>query len=78
MFSQIYLISIMLKKTAAGLLVGAITAPVTLVVIPGIVFYVVVVVFLFLPKANAYFRGDRAGDAATGAEPELPAGPGAP
>ncbi len=63
---------------AIGLLVGAITAPVTLVVIPGIVFYVVVVVFLFLPKANAYFRGDRAGDAATGAEPELPAGPGAP
>jgi len=63
---------------AIGVLVGVITAPVKFVIIPGIVFYVVVVVFLFLPKANAYFRADRAGDAATGAAPELPAGPGAP
>jgi hypothetical protein len=61
-----------------GVLVGAITAPVTFFIIPSVVFYVVVVVFLFLPKANAYFRGDPAGDAAAGAEPELPAGPGAP
>lgn len=63
---------------AIGVLVGVITAPVTFVIIPGIVFYVVVVVFLFLPKANAYFRDDLVGDAATGAEPEWPTGPGAP
>jgi hypothetical protein len=50
---------------AISLLVGVITTPITLVIIPSILFYAVVVVFLFLPKSHAYFQAIRAGGTET-------------
>ena len=41
--------------TAAGFLIGIITSPLKGVMIPGLVLFVVVTVFLFRPKANQYF-----------------------
>ena len=41
--------------TAAGLLIGIVTSPLKGVMIPGLVLFVVVTVFLFLPNANQYF-----------------------
>jgi len=41
--------------TAAGFLIGIITSPLIGVMIPGLVLFVVVTVFLFLPNANQYF-----------------------
>jgi len=41
--------------TAAGFLIGIITSPLKGVMIPGLVLFVVVTVFLFRPSANQYF-----------------------
>jgi len=47
-----------------GLLVGIVTSPMREAIIPGFVFYVVVVFFLFRRRANEYFSGtESAGDA---------------
>jgi hypothetical protein len=41
-----------------GLTVGLITSPMKVMMIPGIVFFAVMVFFLFRPKANEYFKGN--------------------
>lgn len=40
---------------AAGFLIGIITSPLKVAMIPGFVVFVVVTIFLFRPKANQYF-----------------------
>ena len=45
-----------------GLAVGMATAPAKVAMIPGAIFFVIVVVFLFLPKANAYFGSSKSLD----------------
>jgi hypothetical protein len=41
---------------AIGLVIGLITSPIKLMLIPGVVFFAVVVFFLFRPNANEYFK----------------------
>jgi hypothetical protein len=43
---------------AIGLLIGFATSPVKFTMIPGAIFYAVVVFFLFRPNATAYFKNN--------------------
>jgi len=43
--------------SAVGFLVGVATSPMKTAMIPGFIVYLVVVFFLFRPKANLYFAG---------------------
>lgn len=38
-----------------GFVIGIASSPMKAAMIPGFIFYVIVVIFLFLPKANMYF-----------------------
>jgi hypothetical protein len=40
----------------AGFLIGITTSPVKAALIPGVVFFLLIVFFLFRPKANEFFR----------------------
>ncbi len=42
-----------------GFAVGMATSPMRIAMIPGMILFVIVVVFLFLPKANAYFASGK-------------------
>lgn len=42
-----------------GFAVGMATSPAKVAIIPGAILFVIVVVFLFLPKANAYFASGK-------------------
>lgn len=39
-----------------GLAIGLFTSPVKIMLIPGVVFFAVIVFFLFRPKSNEYFK----------------------
>lgn len=39
-----------------GLMIGALTSPVKTMMIPGATFFIVVVILLFLPNANVFFK----------------------
>jgi hypothetical protein len=41
--------------SAVGFLIGVVTSPLKMATIPGFVVYLIVVFFLFRPKANQYF-----------------------
>jgi hypothetical protein len=50
--------------TAVSILLGLATAPVRVMLIPGVILYGVIVFFLFRPKANQYFTESEAPPAA--------------
>lgn len=43
--------------SAIGFVVGMVTSPMKALMIPSLAFYVILVIFLFRPKASRYFRG---------------------
>ena len=43
--------------SAVGFLIGLATSPMKIAMIPGIVVFLLIVFFLFRPKANAFFAG---------------------
>ena len=54
--------------TAISLVIGFATSPMKAAMLPGLVVFVIVIVFLFLPKANAYFSAAGAASDAQGVE----------
>jgi hypothetical protein len=54
--------------TAVALAIGLATSPMKTAMVPGVVLFVVIVVFLFLPKANAYFKAKPVEGAVSGAQ----------
>ena len=49
--------------SAAGFLIAVVTSPLKMAMIPGFVVYLIVVFFLFRPKANQYFVREVQSDA---------------
>jgi len=43
--------------TGLGMVIGLVTSPVKLMIVPGLLIYGVIAFFLFRPAANAYFTG---------------------
>jgi hypothetical protein len=43
--------------SCVGFLIGFATSPMKFALMPGLVFFIVIVFFLFRPRANAYFTG---------------------
>lgn len=54
--------------TAIALVIGLATSPMKMAMIPGAVLFVVVVFFLFRPKANEYFKAKPVEGAVSGAQ----------
>lgn len=54
--------------TAVALAIGLGTSPMKAAMVPGVVLFVVIVVFLFLPKANEYFKAKPVEAAVGGAQ----------
>jgi hypothetical protein len=43
-----------------GLIIGIVTTPMKALMIPGIIVFLIVIFFLFRPKANEYFKATKA------------------
>ena len=54
--------------TVIALAIGLTTSPMKTAMIPGVVLFVVIVVFLFRPKANEYFKAEPMETAVSGAQ----------
>jgi hypothetical protein len=46
--------------SASALLTSLLTSPIRFAIIPSLVFFLLITIFLFRPKANAFFAGARA------------------
>lgn len=56
--------------TGIALVIGLATSPMKMAMIPGVVLFVVIVVFLFRPKANEYFKAKPMESVVSGAQTE--------